>query len=111
MLRGILVVTLTFIISAAGAQQTGTQLRDPTKPVYVQEQAEGDLKLNAVMIGSGKNKRSSAIINHKALKVGEYIQNYKVIAIRRNYVILQDGKQRKKLSMDGSKEAVNKEFK
>lgn len=72
-------------------------MRDPTRPPGVtasgEEENAGTMRLTAIMNSTGSN---IAIINGQILKVGDTIDDYKVVAIQPQAAILEhDGEQLK----------------
>lgn len=90
-----------------GLKHAYAEMRDPTQPPAIpisvtQEtpQYEGDYKLQSILIGP---MRKLAMINGELVSVGSKIQNARVVAINKNYVVLLIGGRQMTLYLFGKR--------
>ena len=99
-----LVMCMALVSQAVMANSKGL---DPTKPLFGSKQSQmvklgKSLVLEGVFHGSHGEKTHVAVINGKALKVNDYIGEYRLVAVNDESVVLRSPQKRLKLSVFSS---------
>jgi hypothetical protein len=100
-------IVLLFAVMPSYGASSNLKGLDPTKPLLGSTKSmvvkmTDNIVLEGIFHGSHGEQTHTAVINGKALKVNDYIGDYRLVAVNDNNVVLRSSEKRLKLSLFSS---------